>query len=150
MKRNTRGLAPYVFLCLLGMMLVLPVFTGTACAENVVIIGNADVSDSSLSSEDLRNIFLNKKTRWSDGKKIVFVTLRASDTHNAFLKQYIRRTVSQFRNFWKKQVFTGKGKMPVSFATEKEMVDFVSRTEGAIGYISAAPENDVVKTFQIQ
>ena len=135
---------------LLGLLLCFPPGNTRADTEEVVIIVNPAVSDSVLTLDELQDIYLNKKTKWSDGKKIVFVTLKDPVTHPEFLKKYIQRTASQFRNFWKQQVFTGKGKMPTVFNSEEELLDFVSGTDGAIGYISGRVSTDSVKTIAVQ
>ncbi|MBN2064617.1 MAG: hypothetical protein JW745_07420, partial [Sedimentisphaerales bacterium] len=49
---------------------------------------------------------------------------------------------SQFINSWKKLVFSGKSKMPKDFATEKEMVEYIAKTSGAIGYVHVNTSKD--------
>lgn len=150
MKMIIRRLSLCSAVWLLGLLLCYPPCNTKAAAEKVVIIVNPAVSDLTLTLDALKDIYLNKKTKWSDGNKIVFVTLKDSDTHREFLKTYIMRTSSQFRNFWKQQVFTGKGKMPTVFNSEEELLDFVSGTDGAIGYISGSVSTDRVKTIAVQ
>jgi hypothetical protein len=41
-------------------------------------------------------------------------------------------------NYWRKMIFTGKGVMPISFDQETEAIDYIGRTEGAIGYVASA------------
>jgi ABC-type phosphate transport system substrate-binding protein len=95
----------------------------------------------------VRNIFLGKKTKWDNGQQIVIVTLKDSETHKNFLKKYIAKTATQFKSYWKKQVFTGKGSVPKSFEKEEDLLDFVAGTEGAIGYVSSGLNTDAVKTI---
>lgn len=118
-------------------------------AESVIVICNNSVSEDSLTKEDIKNIFLGMKTTWSNNQKIVFVTLKEGDVHDIFLKEYIGKTIFQYANYWKKQVFTGKGKPPKSFETEEELVNYVADTEGAVGYISPGVENSRVKIISV-
>ena len=108
----------------------------------VLVVSNNGVKDTSLVKDDVANIFLGKKSTFSDKSNIVIVTLAKGQTHENFLKTYLNKTPSQFANYWKKQVFTGKAKAPKSFKTEKELVEFVAKTKGAIGYISPATAKD--------
>ena len=81
---------------------------------NVVLIAHKSVPNS-ISKESIKQIFLGKKTRWDGDTKIVFAVSSDKNTCIPFLKEYVGKTYSQYRNYWKKQVFTGKGRMPMSF-----------------------------------
>jgi len=107
-----------------------------------VIITNLNVKENKLTKKEVENIFLGKQTKWENGKKITFFTLKSSNTHKAFLKEYIGKTSSQYKTFWKKQIFTGKGKAPKSFTSEKDLINYISSTKGAVGYISNKTASD--------
>ena len=120
--------------------------------DDVVIIVNKNVADKSISKKDLKDIFLNKKSKWSNGKKVIPVTLKSGDIHKSFLKNYVSKTASQFSKYWKKLVFTGKAKAPKTFKNEKEMLAYVAKTPGAIGYVSSktAKDSKVVNTIAVK
>ncbi len=122
---------------------------GAVYAGDIVIIANKNVAESSLSGEDVKNIFLAKKKKWGSGQAIDFVVLKGGAVQEGFLKQYAKKTPSQFKRYFKTLVFTGKGKPPKSFATEKELAGYVSATEGAIGYVSSGAASGSVKTIQV-
>lgn len=117
-------------------------------AEDVVIIVNQSVNETTLSKKDVSNIFLGKKTSWSDGSNIKYV-VRTGDIHTSFIKSYLGKKESQFKTYWKKQVFTGKGSPPKELNSDQAMVDFVAQTAGAIGYVSAGIDVSKVKTITI-
>ncbi len=112
-------------------------FPGMTEASDVVLIVNKEVSDNSLSRDDVKKIFKGKKVKWSDGGNIRFVTLKTS-AHKAFLKAYVRTSPRKYKMYWKKMIFTGRGKMPKSFGSDAAMADYVAATPGAIGYVSSA------------
>ncbi len=114
-------------------------------SAEVIAIGNQSVPVASLSLSEVQDIFLGKTVKWQDGSKINFAVLKG-DIHAEFLKAFIKRTDSQFTAYWKQMLFTGKGGLPKNFETEKEMVQYVSETPGAIGYINktTAPEKTKV------
>lgn len=126
-------------------------FLSTACpaASEVVLICNKDVPDAALSRDDVQQIFLGRKTRWSDGSKITFGVLKGGDVHDAFLRTYLNKTESQFTMFWKKMVFTGKGRLPESFETPEALRDYVVATPGAVGYIPVDLSTDSIKTLPV-
>lgn len=125
---QTKVIVPLALLAILFS----PVFS---MAEDVLIIAHKGVADSSLDGDDIKQIFLGQKTTWSDSSKIIFVVQDRTKAGDAFLKKYLQKTATQYDTYWKKQVFTGKGRAPYSFSSNQELVDFVSRTPGAIGYV---------------
>jgi ABC-type phosphate transport system substrate-binding protein len=57
------------------------------------------------------------------------------------------KSTSQFSTGWKKLVFTGKGSMPEQVGSEDELVAFVAKTPGSIGYADAGKVKDGVKAI---
>ena len=131
------------------MCIVFALVTGAAHAD-VLIITNKYVKDTAVTKADLKEIFLGKKVQWSDNTKIRFVTLKESGPHETFLRTYINKYVQQYSNYWRKMVFTGKGKIPKSFATNAAMIEYVSGTSGAIGYIGSSTKPANVNKINVQ
>ena len=126
-------------------------FMAAPCfAENAVVVVNNDVPDSSLNAESLQRIYLGKKTRWSGGKKIVPVMLKSGSVHEAFVEELLKKAVSKFNTYWKQAVFTGKGIPPKTFENEKDLLEYIAETPGAIGYISARTKVSGVKIILIK
>ncbi len=141
-----------LFLVLAGTVFLFPgTATETAASSgDVVVICNPGVPTDSLSKAFLRDIYTGKQKVWSDGKKIVFVVLKRSKAHKRFLKQYVRKTESQFQNYWVNMVFSGKGQAPQKFSSEEKLVQYVKNTEGAIGYISSSTNRGGAKVVAVQ
>jgi ABC-type phosphate transport system substrate-binding protein len=133
-----------IFFCI-----VFALVTGAAHA-NVLIIANKNVKDAAITKADLKEIFLGKKVQWADNTKIRFVTLKESGPHETFLRTYINKSVQQYSNYWRQMVFTGKGRIPKSFSTSAEMIEYVSGTNGAIGYIGSGTTPVNVNTINVQ
>jgi len=123
------------------VMFLITCLSTTLLLADTVVVANAGGSDDAVASSDIKNIYLGKKTKWSDGTKVVFVTLKSGDAHKAFLKQYVKKTPAQFKNYWGKLVFTGKGKAPKSFSSEEKMLAYISKTKGAVGYVSSSTKD---------
>jgi ABC-type phosphate transport system substrate-binding protein len=136
-----------IIACLLLVALLSPALS---IASDVVVIANQDVAASSLGANDIKEIFLGKKTSWDNGAKIVLVVQDRTDARDVFLKAYVKKTASQYDNYWKKQVFTGKGKTPKSFSSDQEIVDYVAQTPGAISYVSSDAATGNTKTISVQ
>ncbi|MBN1382386.1 MAG: substrate-binding domain-containing protein [Deltaproteobacteria bacterium] len=122
------------FLCSLMIM----VAAYGVFAADIAVIVNKNVTQDTLSEDNLKDIYLGRTTAWQNGTKVEFVILNDQlGIHEDFLKKYIGRSSAQYRNFWKKQVFTGKGRMPKQFDSEGKLLEYVSTTDGAIGYVLA-------------
>jgi ABC-type phosphate transport system substrate-binding protein len=135
----------------LGAAAVLGVLLCTnAWAGDVVIVANPITATPTLTKDDIQAIYTGRKTRWNSGGTIVPVLLEEDSIHSSFLSAYIQKTPAQFDTWWKKLVFTGKASPLRSMKTEREVVAFVSRTEGAIGYVSRGAASDSVRIIEIQ
>lgn len=133
----------------MNFLLTNGIFANLSSAGDIMIIGNKDVPVSELSINEIRSIFLGEKVKWSNDQAIIFVILK-TDLHDAFLKEYVGNTASQYRNYWRKMVFTGKSKSPKSFNTPEELIAYVSDTGGAIGYIPSEAYQEKVKKISVK
>lgn len=122
---------------------------GSVFADDLIVIGNRSVPESELNAKDIQNIFLGKKKIWGNGLKVEMAILGDGEITDRFLKEYVKKNASTYNNYWKKQVFTGGGKPPVTFAREKDLVDYVSNTKGAVGYVSSQSYTDSVKILSV-
>lgn len=138
------------FLAVILFCTVLSVFTWDKASAEVTVIANSQVRDETLTQKELKMIYLGKKIKWGDGTKIVFVTQDENRVHQEFLDLYVGKTPSQFRYFWKKNLFSGSGMPPKNFDSQEALVRFVSSTKGAIGYIEGNPEAANIKTITIR
>jgi hypothetical protein len=117
----------------LAAVLAMPV-----AAADVQLIANPAVAAAELSASDVKEIFLGAKT--AVGGAPVEPVLGGS-AHEAFLSTYLGKSDQALKNHFKSLVFTGKGSMPKSFASDADVVKYVARTKGAIAYVTdgAAP-----------
>lgn len=136
-----------VIVAAMTFFMLVPVLSA---AEDVVLIGNPSVQESTLSKKDVGKIFLGKKIVWDDKSRIVITLQKNPATHNAFLKKYIRKSPSRFAGLWKRQIFTGKVIEPKTFESDKEVVQYVSETKGALGYVSAKTNLENVKKISVK
>lgn len=122
----------------------------SAQAADIKIIANASVGASSVSAEELKGVFLDTKSSLSDGSHVEPVLLKSGAVHEAFLKDYVGKSDAALETYYRSLVFTGKGSMPKSFASEAEVVAFVEKTKGAIGYVSAATATAGAKVLEVK
>ena len=121
-----------------------------AATPNLVVIANKGVKDATLSQNDIQDIYLGKKTKWSDNSEIKPAQLKEGELQDAFLKDLVKRSKRLYQNHWNKMVFTGQGFPPKTFKTQKELLEYVAETEGAIAYVTKGQETTNVKLLEVK
>jgi hypothetical protein len=127
----------------------LVVVSSVASAQDVTLVANESVNIPRISSANVRAIFLGAKTRFSDGSHAVPVTLKGGAVHEVFLRNLVGESAGEFRAQWRRAVFTGQGAMPRAFDSESALLDYVTATPGALGYVSHVPPGCHVKSIPI-
>jgi hypothetical protein len=85
----------------------------------------------------LARAFLKNASRWDDGETIHPVDLRAnSRTRERFSDAVLKRSVPAVRNFWQQRIFSGRGVPPPEVDSDEEVIRYVLKYRGAVGYVS--------------
>jgi ABC-type phosphate transport system substrate-binding protein len=122
----------------------------TAYAGDVKVIANPSVGASSVSADELKGVFLATKSALSDGSHVEPVLEKDGPTHEAFVKEYLGKTDAALQTYYRSLVFTGKASMPKTLAADADVVAYVAKTRGAIGYVSASASTAGVKTLDVK
>ncbi len=120
-----------------------------ALAADVKVIANNSVSANAVSSGDLQAVFLLDKDSLG-GSHVEPVLEKGGAAHEAFLKSYLGKNDSALQAFYRSLVFTGKASMPKSLANDAEVVSYVAKTKGAIGYVNSSTAAEGVKTLEVK
>ena len=142
MKHTTRHFR--IFIVVAGLLTSLP-----ALAAGVKIIANPSVKADSISAEELKSVFLEEKSSLTDGSRVEPVLAKGGSAHDAFVKEYLGRTEASLQTYYRTLVFTGKGSMPKAEASDSDVVAYVARTRGAIGYVGPGTSTEGVKTLAV-
>lgn len=116
----------------------------------VLVIANESVKSDTVSKADLRDVFLGASTNLKDGSRVKPVLLKDGPVHSEFLSAYTGKSAAGFGISWRGVVMSGQGTMPKAFESEAALVEYVSRTSGAIGYISKATPHGGVKVIEVR
>ena len=122
--------------------------SGESLADNVKVIANASVTADAISAADLKRVFLEERIALADGSHVEPVLEKGGPVHVAFL-EYLGISEDDLQTYYRTLVFTGKGSMPKELGSDAEVVAYVARTRGAIGYVSSASSVEGVKTLAI-
>ena len=123
--------------------------SGDSLADNVKVIANASVTADAISAADLKRVFLEERIALADGSHVEPVLEKDGRVHAAFLQKYLGRSEDNLQTYYRTLVFTGKGSMPKELGSDAEVVAYVARTRGAIGYVSSTASAEGVKTLAV-
>ena len=128
-----------------------PVGADTRSASEMRIIVNPRNPVTVLERKFVADAFLKKVTRWPQDELIRPVDLEVgAPLRRRFSDEVLKRSVAAVKSYWQQLVFSGRGVPPPELDSEEQVVKFVLRNPGAIGYVSGdvAVENARVVTLR--
>ena len=119
---------------------------GEAATSEVLVdfrvIVHASNPVESLPREDVAKMFRLQIRRWRDWPgepRVEPVDQKLSAAVRvSFTRQVHGQRLQRVQSFWHRKLFSGRGVPPPTRDTDEEVIQFVSRMEGGIGYIEAA------------
>jgi hypothetical protein len=121
----------------LAVAAVLTAFAGVARAEDVVVVGNPALPVDSVSTRDLKRIYVGEKTFVGGVKVEPLDYTHAGPVAEAFLRAVVGMDATRFHAWWVKEVFHGGGIPPRRVEDPAEVLRLVASEPGAIGYVPA-------------
>ncbi len=126
----------------LVLALLLPL---SAFAEMAVIVHPSN-KVSEMDRDTIMQIFLGKISAFPSGERAIPVVLkRGVDPRENFNKGVLNKTENQYKAYWSKQVFTGKGIPPKEMDDAGSVVKLIADNPNLVGYIDAGSVTDSVK-----
>jgi hypothetical protein len=121
-----------------------------ALAGNVKIIANASVKADTISTDELKSVFLEETSSLRDGSHVEPVLARGGPAHETFVQEYLGKSEAALQIYYRSLVFTGKGSMPKSVNSDAEVLAYVAKTKGAIGCVGSGTSVEGVKTLEVK
>ena len=136
---------------LLSLVAVVVIFAPfRVIAADVKVIANGSLKADIISADEVKSVFLEKSNSLRDGTHVEPVLEKDGPVHEAFLHEYLAAgTDDDLQSYYRALVFSGRGSMPKQLGSDAEVVAYVARTKGAIGYVSADTIVEDVKTLTI-
>ena len=140
--------------CVWALLACMTLWPGIASAQgldrSLRVVVSKENKLTSITADDLTRIFLGKKTLWDSGTRIIpAMPEEESPAGELFLTGTLKKSVSQFRAYWKRLLFSGGGTVPKVFKSSGQLLDFVARQPGAIAVIEASAVDDRVRVLDI-
>ena len=144
---------------MLFLFLLAGVFGTDTAAEEVFVefrvIVHATNPVDSLPRQDAAKMFRRQVRRWKDWPgepRVEPVDQKVSaPVRVSFTRSVHGRSLQRLQSYWHRQIFTGRGVPPPIRDSDQEVIEFVERMTGGIGYIRASTAlPDTVKELKLE
>lgn len=150
-KPNPRSRLRLILQAFCILFLFIPTLLFCEAFAQEIIVNPSLAGEQDIKLNALRAIFSMRLRTWPDGTPVrVFVLDDDQALHVKFAKKRLDIYPHQLRYSWDRLVYSGTGQAPTEVASEKEMLEKVAATPGAIGYLPESLINDKVHVLMIK
>lgn len=121
-----------------------------ARGSDVRMIANPSIKAETISAAEIRSVFLEERNSLNDGTHVEPVLSKNGVAHTSFVERYLGVNENDLQTYYRALVFTGRGSMPKALASDADVIAYVARTRGAIGYVNEGTNTEGVKTLTIE
>ncbi len=119
--------------------------SGAARADVVAVVSSRSPI-TSLSKQQVADIFLGKTARFPDGTPAVPIDqAEGTGPRDEFYLQFTGKSAAQVKAHWSKIIFTGRGQPPKVVMDSAEIVKLLASTPNGIGYVEERMVDDSLK-----
>ena len=119
-------------------------------APDVVVIASPDSELSSLTINQVADLFLGKITSLPGVGQVVPLDQReGSPVREEFYLKAARKSLAQLNAYWSRQIFTGKGEPPMEVPDTAAVKRLVASNPNVIGYIPKSALDGSVKPLLV-
>jgi ABC-type phosphate transport system substrate-binding protein len=122
-----------------------------ARGADVVAVVSPKIAVTSLSANELADIYLGRSNRFPGGAPATPCDLpEDSPLREAFYAQVVGKTLAQMKAYWSKLIFTGRGQPPREVASSQEAKKAVIDNPGVVCYIDRALADPSVTVLMVR
>lgn len=115
------------------------------------LIVHPDNPITAIDAARLRDAYLKKTASWSNGGVIRVIDLPPRyAAREQFGRRVLKKTPTQLRYYWNRQVFSGKGVPPRQVDSPAAAVAFVLGHPGAVAYLPADADAGEAKVISVR
>lgn len=108
----------------------------SASLADVVVVASVKCPVTTLSKEQVANIFMGKTTLFPDGERALPVDqAEGAASRDEFYSRFAEKSAAQIKAYWSRLIFTGRGQPPKSVLNDSEVKKQLAENPHAIGYI---------------
>ena len=124
---------PLAFICCLAL-------SGLARADIAVVV-SADSPLRTVSQNELINIYMGRYRRLPSGDAALPVDV--SPLKERFYRALVNKDLAEINSYWARLIFSGQASPPVQMQGHEEMLQYIRRNPGALGFLdhTAVPDD---------
>lgn len=142
LKRTT-----YILLITLILLLGRTFF---AMAADYILVVHRENPVQRLPPQEVRDIFLGKKSKWGNDAPITLVMNTNEEIHEQFTRTMLQKSPIQLSVYWKKILYSGVGMLPLAVKDDEAAKSYVGFHKNAISYITEDALDKQVKKVEIR
>lgn len=118
-------------------------------AQEVAVV-SAKSSVTTLSKNQLADIFLGKSVRFPDGSQVVPIDQSEGTlARDEFYIWIAGKSAAQMKAYWSRIIFTGRGQPPRAAQSSSETKKLVAANPNSIGYLEPKLVDDTVRVVTV-
>lgn len=130
----------------LKLIILTTVLISFNAVASIVVVVHPSSTIASLSQDEVQRIFLGKTKKFPNGDQAVPVNQDEGQAiRDTFNQKVCSKDSGQYRAYWSKLIFTGKGAPPKEVENDAEVKDLVAKNPNIIGYIDSSQVDASVK-----
>jgi ABC-type phosphate transport system substrate-binding protein len=115
------------------------------------IIVNPRNGVTTVDRKFLEDAFLKKITAWPNDEVIKPADLAPdSPVRRAFTHEILNRSVEAVKGYWQQRIFSGRDTPPPEFQRDEDIVQYVLKHEGGVGYVSGTASVDACHVLVVR
>jgi len=136
-----------ILLITINLLLGRPFF---AMAADYILVVHKENPVDRISSQEVKDIFLGKKTKWGNDAPITLVMNTNEEIHEQFTRIMLQKSPVQLSVYWKKILYSGVGMLPLAVKDDESAKAYVGTHKNAISYITDDSLDRQVKKVEIR
>ena len=134
----------------LFLLTILLVDATTGAKPDFLVVVNQANPISSLSRQEVSDLFLKKTSEWPGLGRILPVDQpEGTAVRESFSKEIHRKSGPAVRAYWQQRIFSGRDVPPPEKDGDQEVLAYVRKNSGAIGYLSPRASTEGVKVLEV-
>lgn len=122
-----------------------------AAAPAYRLVVNPGNAATAVDRRFVADVFLKKVTRWPQDLAARPVDLADdSPVRRRFSEDVLKRSVPAVKAFWQQAIFSGRNVPPPEVDSDQEVIKFVLRNAGGIGYVSGTASLEGAKVVVLR
>jgi ABC-type phosphate transport system substrate-binding protein len=115
------------------------------------VIAHPNNSTTAVEKRFIADAFLKRVTRWGHDEQIRPVDQGPdSPARRRFSEEVLDRSVEAVKSYWQQQIFAGRDVPPPELDSDGEVLKYVLKHEGAIGYVSGGANVKGVRILTVK